>query len=142
MGKRIKFMGISHEHSLMQGDDFGGQLSEGLPQTIVFDRSNNWIVDAEETGLSDSAIEVLLNTSEFKDVSDMERIPLNRNQTTFLGMKDGDSVTAPGGEAVEEDLQYAAPEDPDEEAKRAAVAAEKAKVDAEAAAAQGTKPKR
>jgi hypothetical protein len=144
MGKIVKYMGMSHEQHLLAGDDFGGRLAEGIPQTVVFSRANNWKVDAEKFGLSPEAVDVLVSTGDFKDVSELARIPLNRHQTTFLGMTDGDPETALG-EVADEDLQYAAPEGltpeqvAEEEAKRAAVEAERERLDAEAAAADKVK---
>lgn len=134
--KKLKYMGMSHVHLLEQGDDFGGRLSEGIPQTVRFDRSNNWVVNTDEVGLTDAAVEVLLTDRSFKDVTDMKRIPLNRHQTTFLGMRDGDSEPDPNAPVEEEEeYQYAAPVDSEEQAKREAVAAEQARLDAEAESA-------
>lgn len=91
MGKKIKFMGSSHEHTLDKGDTFGGQLGEALPQNVVFSRENHWIVDSDEVGLSDAAIDVLTSTEDFKDVTDLQKIPTNLNQQMFLGMKGSDA---------------------------------------------------
>lgn len=138
MGKKLKYMGVSHAHTLDKGDDFGGRLAEPLSQTVSFDRSNNWVVNTDEVGLSEDAVAIILTDRDFKDVSDMPRIPLNKHQTTFLGMRDGDAEPDPNATGEEdEELQYAAAAevDPEEQAKREAVAAEAAKVDAEAAAA-------
>lgn len=110
MGKKIKFMGISHEHNLLAGDDFGGRLATPLSRTIAFNRANNWVAEVSDEDLSSEALAVLLTDENFLDVTDMPRVPLNRNQTTFLGLKDGDKVSVPA-EVDLSDLQYAAPED-------------------------------
>jgi hypothetical protein len=93
---KIKFMGSSHVHELLEGDDFSGRLATPLPKTVIFDRSNNWVVDTEEAMLSPEAVAVLMEDEvTFKDVTDLERIPPNLHQTTFLGIPPLDEESAP-----------------------------------------------
>lgn len=104
---KVKYMGSSHEHSLESGDDFGGRLSEGLSSTVVFNRDNNWIVDTDEAGLSSEAVEVMIESGDFKDVTDLKRIPSNENQKIFLGMgaseKNEEGAVPPGQDQPEGD---------------------------------------
>lgn len=86
---KIKYMGNSHVHQLLEGDDFGGRLATPLEKTVTFDRDNNWVVDAKEAGLSNEACEILISTDDFADVTKEKMIPLNGHQRMFLGMKDG-----------------------------------------------------
>src|SRR5688572_4002801 len=89
---KIKYMGASHRHLLKKGDDFGGRLAEGISSEVVFDRSNNWVVDTDDAGLSEDAVKVLVESGDFKDVSDRATIPPNEHQKIFLGMKSGEKV--------------------------------------------------
>ena len=98
---RIKFMGSSHVHQLLEGDDFSGRLATPLSQTVTFDQSNNWVVDSKEVGLSNAACEVLLLDPDFKDLTGLEKIPLNAHQKIFLGMKDEeDAEPAQSGKVI------------------------------------------
>lgn len=94
MGKQIKFMGSSHIHTLEKGDNFGGRLGEGIPKKVVFDTDNSWVVDAAEVGLTDAAVDVLIESGDFKDVTGMERIPTNLHQQIFLSMPASEKVAA------------------------------------------------
>lgn len=103
---KLKFMGSSHEHQLLADDTFGGRLATPLPQTVLFNRDNGWVVDTEEVGLSDAAVAILLeDEASFRDVTGHESIPPNLHQTTFLGIPE-DANVAP----VTDD--YVAPEAP------------------------------
>lgn len=95
---KLKYMGSSHVHTLEKGDDFSGRLSEGIPKTVVFDQSNNWVVDSEESGLSEEAIKILTDVGDLKDVSDLKTIPANEHQKIFLGMKSGEANEDAGDE--------------------------------------------
>lgn len=101
---KIKFMGSSHEHKLRKGDDFGGQLSEGLPNEVKFNRENNWVVDSDEAGLSEDAVKILVKTEDFKDVSDLKRVPTNVHQQVFLGMPKSEGGDDEGDEGDEQVL--------------------------------------
>lgn len=89
MARLIKYMGKSDVRTIKKGNNFGGQLRDATEADLVFNRENNWIVDVEELGLSDEAVDLLLAEQEkgsaaFKDVSDLKKIPLNAHQKTFL----------------------------------------------------------
>lgn len=89
---RIKYMGSSHVHRLLKGDNFGGRLATPLPQEVRFDRSNDWIVDSNEVGLSPEAVSILVTDPDFRDVTGEEKLPLNKHQKIFLAMKEGDET--------------------------------------------------
>lgn len=88
----VKYMGTSDIHTLQKGEDFDGQLRDGLPKDLVFDKSNKWVVDVSD--LSEEAVTLLLEVSdgtpngkEFRDVTGLKRVPSNRHQQIFLGHK-------------------------------------------------------
>lgn len=91
---KLKAMGSAHEHTLAEGDDFGGRVSTRLSKEVVFNRDNNWIVDTDEADISDEAAKVLVESGDFADVTDLERIPLNECQRIFYAMKDPDEAVA------------------------------------------------
>ena len=108
---KLKYMGSSHVHTLDKGDNFGGRLSEGLSSDVSFSRDNAWIVDTEEAGLSQEAVDVLTESGDFKDVTDAKRIPTNLHQQIFLGMaKSEASDSADEDEEAEEPRGEAKPE--------------------------------
>lgn len=90
MAKLVKYMGHADVRTIDKGETFGGQLAEGIPSNLKWDESNNWTLDADEVGLDEDALSVLLaepygdgGAKEFKDVSDLARIPFNAHQKTF-----------------------------------------------------------
>jgi hypothetical protein len=88
----VKYMGAADVRVIEKGDDFGGTLSEGLPKTLEWNWDNRHVVDVTEAGLTDAQVETLLayeghSGAEFKDVTDMERIPVNRAQQLWRGAK-------------------------------------------------------
>lgn len=105
---KIKYMGSSHVHQLLAGDDFGGRLSTPLKEDVEFNEGNRWVVDAKKVGLSDSAVEILLDDPDFLDVSDLEMIPVNKNQQIFKGLTDRDADDADLAEDAS-DSGYQAP---------------------------------
>lgn len=100
MGTLLKYMGVSDIRRFEAGETFSGQLGDPLKKDVVWDRSNNFIVDADKAGLSDEAVELLLELemegghSEFKNVSGMKRVPTNAHQRTFMAMKDRQEAKA------------------------------------------------
>jgi hypothetical protein len=83
----IKYLGSSHVRRLEKGEDFGGRLKEPLSQDIEWNLDNNHLIDTDELGLSDAALELLLEDEEFKDVSDLDRIPTSLGQQLWRGAK-------------------------------------------------------
>jgi hypothetical protein len=100
-GRLIKYMGSSDVRELRPTDDFGGQLADGLGHAVRWDWSNKHVVDVSDVdgngaALADEAVELLLEEQymdqngrlvpEFKDVTDMKRIPLGAAQRMWRGM--------------------------------------------------------
>lgn len=79
--KRVKYMGTADVRLIEKGDNFGGQLHDGIASTLRFDESNAWTVDVGD--LPSEVVECLLAEPDFKDVTDLKRIPFNANQMTF-----------------------------------------------------------
>lgn len=92
---KIKYMGSSDTRILKKGEDFGGQLSEAaaLDRDIVWSWENKHVIDTSEyEGVHDEFWKLLLDYSapggpkEFKDVSDLARIPTNEAQQIWRGL--------------------------------------------------------
>lgn len=90
---RIKYMGNADVRRLEKGENFGGQLSKeaSLDRDIEWNWENNHIIDTDEdayAGLSEDVISLLLDKSmdgEFKDVTDLSRVPTNAAQQMWRG---------------------------------------------------------
>lgn len=91
---RIKYMGNADVRRLEKGENFGGQLSKeaSLDRDIEWNWENNHIIDTDDeayANLSDDVISLLLDKSmdgEFKDVTDLKRVPTNAAQQMWRGM--------------------------------------------------------
>lgn len=105
---KLKAMGSAHEHVLEEGDDFGGRISEPIPNRVVFDRSNNWVVDTAGAGLTDAAAKVLVESGDFIDVTDMETVPYNEHQNIFLALGVEEAEAKAAAEAAEAEAAAAA----------------------------------
>jgi hypothetical protein len=95
----IKYMGSSDTRIIEKGDDFDGTLADGLPATLQWDWDNRHVVDVTELGLSDAQVEVLLDYEglegkEFKEVTGLERIPVNLAQQLWRGAKPNARLSA------------------------------------------------
>ncbi len=84
---KIKYLGSSHTRRLEKGENFGGRLAEPLSQDVEWTLDNGHLVDTSELGLSDAALELLLEDEDFKDVSDLQRIPTSLGQQLWRGAK-------------------------------------------------------
>ena len=95
MGRLVKYMGIADVARLEKGEDCGGQLANGLTVDLEWNKDNKWVVEIPE-GVPDVFIDTLLDHEgeRFKEVTDLERIPLNTHQTTFMAMKQSIPATA------------------------------------------------
>lgn len=108
---KLKYMGVADVRRFKKGDDLGGQLGTPLPNDVEWNRANNWVVDTEEVGLSEAAVEVLTELrfnspdpevggidlggkAEFIDVTNAERIPVNAHQSTYLGLRPKAEIAA------------------------------------------------
>lgn len=100
---KVKYMGVADVRSIPKGTDFDGRLADPTTKDLVFDKSNRWIVDSEEAGLSEEALALLLEEDGFKDVSGLKVIPSNEHQTTFLGHKKTDTTATEAVAAAEAD---------------------------------------
>lgn len=113
---KIKYMGSADIREIKKGTDAGGQLQEKLPVDLTWDRDNNWVIDTSDDKYSGVAQEfwaLLLegdSGKEFKDVSDLARIPTNQHQQIFLGMpksKESDEGDAADDEQARKEAQAA-----------------------------------
>lgn len=99
MGRKIKYMGSSDIHFIDAGENWSGELAEPLSKRVQWDWDNNHVVDAEEAGLSDEALELLLEDSEnFRDVTDLKRVPRGQADKLWRGQRDNTNtnlVSAP-----------------------------------------------
>lgn len=98
MGRKLQYDGTSDFVILNVGEDWAGRLATPLATKIVFSPENNHIVDSDEVGLSDVAIELLLEDPAYRDVTDMERIPATQWQKMWGGIvekEDGTFEAAP-----------------------------------------------
>lgn len=93
---KVKYMGTADVRIIPIGDMAGGTLPMPLDTEIVWDRSNNWVVDTEDEAYATVPPElwdyIVLNDN-FQNVSDFRQIPLNDHQRIFLAMKDGAQKT-------------------------------------------------
>lgn len=105
----LKSMGSADVRQFLPGDNAGGVM-EPLTVAIVFDRSNNWIVDTEDPQYADVSSEwwdYLKDVQpDILDVTGYRRYPLNDNQKLFLGMQEGTQLTAKQ-EAAEREAEAA-----------------------------------
>lgn len=95
---RIKYMGNADVRRLEKGEDFGGRLGEPLDGEIEWNWDNNHVIDTDDHSSADEEFwNLLLEDPDFKNVTDLKRIPTNAAQQTWRGMpKSEDAVTAGG----------------------------------------------
>lgn len=84
---KIKYMGPSDVRTLAKGEDFGGQLATPLDRDIVWDWDNKHVIDTDDFGLSEGVAELILEQPDFKDVTDLDRIPVNEAQKLWKQMR-------------------------------------------------------
>jgi hypothetical protein len=93
---KIKYMGTADVRVIPIGDMAGGTLPMPLDTEVVWDRSNNWVVDTDAEQYATVPPELwdyLVINDNFQNVSDFRQIPLNDHQRIFLAMKDGAQKT-------------------------------------------------
>lgn len=88
MGKQIKYLGTAHIRLLEKGESWNKRLKDGLSKDVSWSIDNHFLVDTEEAGLSDDAVELLLEDPEFKDVTDLQRIPVSAAENLWHGIRD------------------------------------------------------
>lgn len=83
---KIKYLGTADVAVLEKGENFAGRLRDPLAQRVEWNVENGHVVDTDEVGLSDTAVELLLEDKDrFKDVTDLKRIPSSLNEQIFRG---------------------------------------------------------
>lgn len=104
---RVKYMGSADRRSIGKGADFGGQLAEPLDTDIVWDWDNNHVIDTTDeqfSSVDETFWELLLEGDDFKDVTDLKRVPTNLAQQRWKGFpKTQDSETALGADDDSDD---------------------------------------
>lgn len=85
---RVKYMGSADVRLLPKGENWGGRLAEPLKQEVRFDWDNAHVVDTDKAGLSPEAVTLLLEDPNFKDVTDLKRIPAGLAQQLWRGVTD------------------------------------------------------
>jgi len=99
-------MGSADVRRIDKGETWGGRLGTPLEATLVFSKENNWVIDSDEAGISQVAVDLLLEDKEgFKDVTGLERVPTNLNQQLFQAMPKSekaevDPATAEGAQTA------------------------------------------
>lgn len=84
---KVKYMGASDFVKLDEGENWGGRLAEPLEKEVLFSKDSGHLVDTEEAGLSEEAVELLLeDETRFKDVTGLKRIPANAYEKMFGGV--------------------------------------------------------
>lgn len=94
MAKRVKYLGSADRRILPKGENFGGQLAEPLDKDLEWTPETNHILDLEEEGVSEEAVSLILEQDDFRDVTDLKRIPASENEKIFRGAP---SSTEPAG---------------------------------------------
>jgi hypothetical protein len=100
---KIKYMGTADIRRIEKSDDFAGRLPDKVGVDLEWNWENNHVIDTDDEKFSDIGEEVwelVLSEPDFKDVSDMKRIPLSAGEKLWRSMQDV-PVAAPGGVAGE-----------------------------------------
>jgi len=106
LGTKIKAMGSADVRRIDKGETWGGRLGTPLESALVFSKENHWVIDSDEAGISQTAVDLLLEDKEgFKDVTGLERVPTNLNQQLFQAMPKSekaevDPATAEGAQTA------------------------------------------
>lgn len=95
MAKRVKYLGSADIRVLPKGENFGGQLADPLDKDLEWNHENHHLLDLEEEGVSKEAVELILEQDDFRDVTDLKRIPSSTNEQMFRGAPSS-SEPAPG----------------------------------------------
>lgn len=84
----VKYLGSADVRRLEKGEKFGGRLADPLSKDVEWSRENGFVVNTDDLDLSEDAVSLLLSEPDFKDVSDLKRIPLSMNEKIFGGLSD------------------------------------------------------
>jgi hypothetical protein len=91
---RIKYMGNADVRRLEKGEDFGGRLGEPLDRDIEWNWDNNHVIDTEDfDGVDEEFWNLLIEESDFKDVTGLKRVPTNEAQQMWRGMPKSEEVS-------------------------------------------------
>jgi hypothetical protein len=105
---KVKYMGSADRRVFKKGEDFGGRMNTPLPHDVVLEQSNGFLADSDAEELSDvhdSFYTLLAVEPGFKDVSDLDIIPLNDSERLWQGRYDAaDGRFEEGGD--EHQVQY------------------------------------
>lgn len=112
---KVKYMGLADVRRLEKGEDFGGRLAEPLDRDIEWNWDNRHVIDTDEyDGVSEEFWSLLVEEDDFKDVSDLKRVPTNLAQQTWRALpksEEGDtdpSVKKSGTAETDEEARLAA----------------------------------
>lgn len=84
---RIKYMGGADIRRLEKGEDFGGRLATPLDRDIEWNWENRHLIDTDEyEGVDDEFWSILVEEEDFRDVSELKRIPTNLAQQRWKAM--------------------------------------------------------
>jgi hypothetical protein len=101
---KIKYMGTADIRRIEKSDDFAGRLPEKIGVELEWNWENNHVIDTEDdpySDLGDEVWELVLSEPDFKDVSDMKRIPLSAGEKLWRSLQEPAVNVAPGGVAGE-----------------------------------------
>lgn len=70
--RKIKYLGDSDNRIINQGETFNGQYPDGLPTELCWSWANQHLIEVD---LPPDALALLLEDPEFRDVTDMSRVP-------------------------------------------------------------------
>lgn len=101
----VKYMGTADIRRLEKGEDFSGRLAEPITSDLEWSRDNRFIIDTDEAGLSPEAVELLLSEPDFKDVTDLKRIPTSLHEQIYGGLPPEDDPSTPEDESAGDAVQ-------------------------------------
>lgn len=92
---RIKYLGSADRRSIPKGTNWKGRLPESTQKELVWSHENHFIVDTEEAELTDEQVQLILEDSNFRDVSDLKMIPqsISEQRRTGVTKVSADSVS-------------------------------------------------
>lgn len=101
MARKVKYMGSADTRTLSTGENWGGRLAKPLENTVTFDKSNGRIIDVEDAGISEAAVQLLLEDGDFVDVTEADVIPAGLNERLFQGVPETPFVSRADGKGKE-----------------------------------------
>lgn len=80
MSTLIKYLGTADTRTIAASENFAGRLASPVGADLEWNHSNHFIVDVEEAGWSDEAVELLLSDSDFRNVTGLKTYPLSLSE--------------------------------------------------------------